>query len=56
VEKPILDDLRREDEIDEEVKRELRNLTKCPPEGSFEYQAMFQKKKEEFARRRGYAV
>ena len=54
VERPILDDLRREDTLDEDVRRELAKLTKCPPEGSFEYQAMFQKKKEELARRRNY--
>ena len=34
--------------------RDLAKLAKCPPEGSFEYQAMFQKKKEEIARRRHY--
>lgn len=56
VEKPILDDLRREDDIDMDVRRDMQNLTKCPPEGSFEYQAMFQKKKEEIARRRGYSI
>ena len=56
VEKPILDDLRREEGIDEEVRRDLARLSTCPPEGSFEYQAMYQKKKEEIARRRGYAL
>lgn len=54
VEKPMIEDLKREDVIDEDVRRELAKLTKCPPEGSFEYQAMFQKKKEELARRRNY--
>lgn len=56
VEKPIIDDLLREDSLDEDVRAELRKLTKCPPEGSFEYQAMFQKKKEELARRRSYKI
>lgn len=56
IEKPILQDLEQEDNIDDEVRRELRKLTKCPPEGSFEYQAMFQKKKEEIARRHNYGV
>lgn len=54
IEKPILADLAREEEIDAEVRRQLQTLTKCPPEGSFEYNAMFQKKKEEVARRKGY--
>ena len=56
VEKPILDDLRREDDIDELARQDLAKMTKCPPEGSFEYQAMFQKKKEELARRHKYEV
>jgi hypothetical protein len=56
VEKPILDSLRQEDDIDREVREDLQRLSKCPPEGSFEYQAMFQKKKEEIAKRRGYTV
>jgi hypothetical protein len=56
VEKPMLDNLRHEDEIDELVKQDLAKLAKCPPEGSFEYQAMFLKKKEEIARRHGYEV
>jgi hypothetical protein len=54
IEKPIFEDLKHEDVIDDEVRRELGKLTKCPPEGSFEYNAMFQKKKEEIARRRNY--
>lgn len=56
VEKPMLDDLKREDEIDREVQQYIRGLQKKPPEGSFEYQALFQKKKEEVARRRGFTV
>lgn len=56
VEKPILDDLHHEDDIDELVREDLRKMTKCPPEGSFEYQAMFQKKKEQIARRHKYEV
>jgi hypothetical protein len=54
VEKPIFDDLELEEVIEEEVRKHLAGLTKCPPEGSFEYQALFQKKKEEFARRHNY--
>ena len=56
VEKPIIEDMAREEEIDAEARRILGTLTKCPPEGSFEYNAMLQKKKEEVARRRGYAL
>ena len=56
VEKPILEDLRREDEIDEEVADYIRGLKTAPPPGSFEYQALFQKKKEEVARRRSFTV
>jgi hypothetical protein len=56
VEKPLLDHLRREDELDEEVRIQLSTRTTCPPEGSFEYQALFQKTKEALARRRGYGV
>lgn len=56
VEKPILDDLSREDEIDKEVTAYLAGLSKRPPEGSFEYQAMFQKRKEEVARRRSFTI
>lgn len=56
VEKPILEDIAREEEIDEETRRILRTMTKCPPEGSFEYNALFQRKKEEVARRRAYEL
>lgn len=54
VEKPLLDDLEQEDWLDAEVRRELGNMSTCPPEGSFEYQALFDKKKEEIARRHNY--
>lgn len=56
VEKPILEDLRREEAIELEVAEYIRGLKNKPPEGSFEYQAMFQKKKEEIARRRSFTV
>jgi hypothetical protein len=56
VEKPLLDHLGREDEIDEQVRRQLRSRTSCPPEGSFEYQALFQKTKEVVAKRKGYGL
>ncbi len=56
VEKPILEDLAREEEVDTEVKNYIHGLSKHPPEGSFEYQALFQKKKEEVARKRGFSI
>ena len=56
VEKPILEDLGREEDIDREVTAYIEGLEKKPPAGSFEYQALFQKKKEEVARRRSFTV
>lgn len=55
IEKPILDNLSVEDEIDAEVRRYISGLSKPPPEGSFDYDALFRKKKEEISRRRGFA-
>ncbi|GEM_PF-1866620 len=56
VERPILEDMAREAEIDQEVRDYIKGLTKKPPEGSFAYQALYQKKKEEVARRRNYTL
>lgn len=56
VERPILDDLIVEEEIEEEARRILSTIAKCPPEGSYEYQAMLLKKKEELANRRNYEI
>jgi hypothetical protein len=56
IEKPILEDLQREEAIDREVADYIAGLEKKPPPGSFEYQAMYQKKKEEVARRRGFTM
>lgn len=56
IEKPILEDLRREDAVDKEVTEYIAGLEKKPPAGSFEYQAMYQKKKEEVAARRGFKM
>ena len=53
VERPMLDHFRAEDELEEAIRRELASMSTCPPEGSFEYQALFQKKKEERARKLG---
>lgn len=54
VERPMLEHFRAEDEIDALVRADLARLSKCPPEGSYEYNAMFEKKKEEIARRRNF--
>jgi hypothetical protein len=56
VEKPILEQLSREDDIDQTVTDYIKGLAKPPPEGSFDYQALFQKKKEEISRRRGFKI
>jgi hypothetical protein len=56
VEKPILENLARESALDEEVRAMLVKMTTCPPEGSFAYQAMFQKKKEDLAAKYQYEL
>ncbi len=56
IEKPILEDLSREADIDEEVARYIKGLASPPPEGSFDYQALFQRKKEEISARRGFKI
>jgi hypothetical protein len=56
IERPILEDLAREDEIDEEVRSYIAGLSKAPPEGSYDWQALFQKKKEEISRRRSFKI
>ena len=56
VEKPIMEDLAREDDIDQEVAAYISGLSNKPPEGSYDYQALFQKKKEELSRRRGFKI
>lgn len=56
VEKPMLEDIQREDEIDAEVMRLIKGLSNPPPEGSYDYNALYQKKKEEVSKRRGYKI
>lgn len=56
IEKPILEDLAREEDIDAEVAAYIKGLSSPPPEGSYDYQALFQKKKEEISRRRGFKI
>ena len=55
-EKPILEDIRLEEVIDNEVREFIQGASKRPPEGSFEWQAMYDQKKEEIARRHNYTV
>jgi hypothetical protein len=56
IEMPILEELAMEDEINEEVREFFAKMKTCPPIGSQEYSAMFQKKKEEVARKRNYKL
>jgi hypothetical protein len=56
VEKPILDNLATEGQLEEEVRAQLSKMSTCPPEGSFAYQALFQKKKEELAAKFQYEL
>lgn len=56
VEKAMLDLLKMEDAIDQEVAAYIEGLSNKPPQGSFAYQALFQKKKEEVAARRGFRL
>lgn len=53
VEKPMIAALTLEDEVDSEVTAYIEGLEKKPPAGSFAYQSLFVKKKEEVAARRG---
>jgi hypothetical protein len=56
VERPILDNLAAEARLDEDARAMLRKMSTCPPEGSFDWQALFQKKKEELAAKRQYEL
>ena len=56
VEKPILENMSGEERLDEEVRALLRGSANTPPEGSFAYQAAYQKKKEELAAKYGYEL
>jgi hypothetical protein len=56
VEKPILDNLATEGKLEDDVRALLRNMSTCPPEGSFAYQALFQKKKEELVNKYQYEL
>lgn len=50
----ILADLSIEDEIDREVVEMIEKMKRNIPPGSAEWTAIYQQKKEEIARRRGY--
>jgi len=52
--KVILEDLRIEDEIDREVTEMISKMKRKIPPGSAEWDAIYQQKKEEIARRRNY--
>ncbi|MCB2155659.1 DUF507 family protein [bacterium] len=52
----MINDLRREDEIDEEVRGMLARQRNLPPQGTGEYEAMFQKLKQDVAAKRGYPL
>lgn len=56
VEKPMLEHFQMESRIDEEVRNQLSRMTTCPPEGSFAYQALYQRKKEELAAKYQYEL
>ncbi len=50
----ISDDLRIEDEIDQEVTEMISKMKRNIPPGSAEWDAIYQEKKAEIARRRNY--
>jgi hypothetical protein len=52
----MIQDLRREDEIDAEARRRLLRYPGRPPEGSGADEALFQKIKREVAMERGYPL
>jgi hypothetical protein len=50
----ISDDMRIEDEIDQEVVEMISRMKRNIPQGSAEWDAIYQEKKAEIARRRNY--
>ena len=54
ISKVIMEDLKIEDEIDQEVAEMIAGMKRNIPQGSFEWNAIYQQKKEEIARRRNY--
>jgi len=56
VEFAIYEDLKIEENINKETMEMLSKMTTCPPVGSFEYQALFQKKREEISNRKNHNI
>ncbi|MBN1515060.1 DUF507 family protein [Candidatus Sumerlaeota bacterium] len=56
IEKIILDDMRQLAKIEREAENLVNNLQRDIPEGSAEWQAIYQQKKDELARRYGYEL
>jgi hypothetical protein len=52
----ILEDLKIEEEIDKEVVEMIDKMQRKLPAGSAEWQAVYQQKKEELARRKNYII
>jgi len=50
----VIQDLEMEDRIDAEVIQMIRSIKRDIPEGSAEWSSIFQKKKEEIAKRHNY--
>ena len=54
--KVILEDIKIEDKIDKEVIQRIRRMERDIPEGSAEWQAVYQREKEALAIRYGYEL
>jgi len=54
VEYAIYEDFKIEESINKETTEMLSKMTTCPPVGSFEYNALFQKKREEVSDRKNF--
>lgn len=52
----IISDLQIEDQIDEEARERLSKQRSLPPQGTGEYDAMFDRVKREIAQRRGWPM
>ena len=52
----ILDDVRVEDEINRAAEQSIRNIQRDIPEGSAEWEAIYQQEREKLAARRNYQL
>ena len=52
----IINDLQVEDQIDEEVRDRLSRQRNLPPQGTGEYEAMFDQMKREVAQKKGWPM